>query len=95
MLLRVWILINLSKAISLLYTLGYCRDLTEKEVLPQGQKVVCHHQSIRCLQEPHRSAIQNGGAEETLFIHTPQYWSATRIHHHPIVERQQGGEDAG
>lgn len=67
--------------------MGYFSDLTEKVILPQGQKVVCHHQSISRLKEPHRSAIQNGGAEETLFIHVPQYWSATGIHHHPIVER--------
>ncbi len=66
-----------------LYAFGDWRFLTEEVVLSQGQRVVRHHQSIRGLQEPHRSAVQKRGTEETLFIHTPQHWSSTGVHHHP------------
>lgn len=56
--------------------------LTEEVVLSQGQQLVRHHQAIGRLQEPHRGAVQNGGTEKTLLVHTPQHRRSTGIHHH-------------
>lgn len=66
-------------------------SLTEEVVLSQRQQVVWHHQSIRSLQEPHRSPVQNGGTEETLFVQTPKHWSSTVVYHHPGW-RHKGGD---
>lgn len=52
--------------------------------------MVWHYQSIGGLQEPHHGAVQNGGTKETLFVHTPQHWSSTGIHHHPGLGAEDG-----
>lgn len=77
------------------YPSSYQLGLTEKVVLSQGQRVVGHNQPIRGLQKPHCSAIQNGGTEETLLIHSPQHRSTNSIHHHPIWKKKKDeGESA-
>lgn len=63
--------------------------LTEEVVLSQRQQLVRNHQSVGGLQEPHGGAVQNGGAEETVFTHTPQHRSAAGVHHHPETDNKR------